>query len=106
MIRHFVWFTLKDNFENKSAAENAYFLLNASAELHGNPNIKSLEVVAKVDPASTVPAQLVITALFEDEKAFEAYKVDPVHLRFGKLVQERMETRNCIDYTFLPYEVK
>lgn len=101
MIRHIVWWTLK-NHQGQSAAENADFLLKASAELHGNPHIKSLEVAAKLDPASTVKAQLVLCALFEDMAALEAYKADPVHQRFAKLVEDRAESRNCIDFTFLP----
>ena len=105
MIRHIVWWTLKREPQGQTAEDNANFLLNASAELHGNPNIKSLEVAAKVEPSSTVPAQLVLTCLFEDLAAFEAYKNDPVHQRFAKLVEERAESRNCIDFLFLPSKV-
>lgn len=102
MIRHIVWWTMKSHTAGQTAADNANFLLEASAELHGNANVKSLEVAAKIEPTSTVKAELVLTCLFDDLAALEAYKADPVHQRFAKLVEERTETRNCLDFLFLP----
>ena len=105
MIRHIVWWTMKPNTGDHDAAFNANFLLDASAELRGNPNIKNLEVAAKIEPTSTVKAELVLTCLFDDQAAYEAYKADPVHQRFAKLVEERAASRNCLDFLFLPSNV-
>lgn len=98
MIRHIVWWTLKPHAEGRTAAENALRIEEASAMLHGMPNVLSVEVSAKVQPSSTVPAQVVLMSSHEDVAAMEAYKADPVHLKFAALISVVCESRNCIDY--------
>lgn len=102
MLRHIVWWTLKPHTNNQSAAENVYFLHGASAELQNNPHTMGIEVSAKVDDASTVPAQLVLLATFEDINKKIAFENDPIIQRFLKLVEERANSKNIIDYEVLP----
>lgn len=102
MIRHIVWWTLKPQVNGQTAADSAYFILNASAELQNCPDATHIEVSAKVEPTTTVPCMVVLLASFTNMEKFEAYKKDPIHLRFAKMVEERADSRNCIDYTLLP----
>lgn len=98
MIRHIVWWTLKEHSHGRSAAENAWHIQQASAMLHGMPEVISVEVSAKVQPSSTVPAQVVLFSTHNNMEALEAYKNNPVHLKFAEMVTELSLTRNCIDY--------
>lgn len=102
MLRHIVWWTLKPQTENQSADDNANFILNASAELQSNPYASQIEVSAKVDESSTVPAQVVLLATFENMDQLVAYHNDPVTKRFIKMVEERADSKNIINYTVLP----
>lgn len=102
MLRHIVWWTMKPNTNNQSAAENIYFLHQASAELQNNPHTMGIEVSAKVDETSTVPAQLVMLATFENVDKKIAFENDPIIQRFLKLVEERAASKNIIDYEVLP----
>lgn len=102
MIRHIVWWTLKPHTGEQTADDNANFILNASAELQGGPHAESVEVSAKVQSSTTVPAKVVLQATFKDKAAMQAYLDDPVHKRFADMVAERATSRNCIDYEVLP----
>lgn len=98
MIRHIVWWTLKKEADGRSAEENGKHLEDASAVLHGIPGVESVEVSAQIQPSSTVPAQVVLTSTHEDMAALEAYKNDPVHIKFAQLITSLSDSRNCIDY--------
>lgn len=101
MLRHIVWWTLKPHTENHSEAENIFFIHSASAELQSNPYATQIEVSAKVEPTSTVPAQVVLLATFENADKLAAFQKDPVTQRFLKMVEERAASKNCIDYEVL-----
>lgn len=101
MLRHIVWWTLKPHTENHSAAENIFFIHEASAELQSNPNASEVEVSAKVESTSTVPAQVVLLATFDNIDKKLAFENDPVTQRFLKMVEERATSKNIIDYEVL-----
>lgn len=99
MIRHIVWWTLKDQAQEQKLAEAIERIRQASAMLHGLPSLTSVEVSAKIQPSSTVPAQV---ALMSTHKTFEdlrQYQEDPVHLRFARLMGELAASRSCLDYS-------
>lgn len=98
MIRHIVWWTLKEHSHGRSAVENARHIQEASAMLYGMPELISVEVSAKVQPSTTVPAQVVLFSTHKDMEALESYKNNPVHLKFAEMVTELSNSRNCIDY--------
>lgn len=98
MIRHIVWWTLKEHADGRSAAENAWHLEQASAMLHGMPSLRTVEVSAKVQPSTTVPAQLVLSTTHTDMAQLEQYRNDPVHLQFAEKVNAVASSRNVIDY--------
>lgn len=99
MIRHIVWWTLKETANGKTAAENATSIVEASPLLKGIPSVESVDVSAEILPTSTVPCQVILVSSHADAKALEEYKKDPVHVRFAQIVTAVSESRNCIDYT-------
>lgn len=98
MIRHIVWWTLKERANGRSIAENIEHIRAASAMLHGMPALLSIEVSAKVLPSSTEPAQIVLMSTHKTTEDLEQYRVNPVHLQFAKLIGEVASSRHCIDY--------
>ena len=102
MIRHIVWWTIKRDPKGQSVEDNVFFIHGASAELQNNPYSSALEVSAKVDSGSTVPAQVVLLATFDTADKLKAFENDPVVQRFEKMVEEKSTSRNCINYEVLP----
>lgn len=99
MIRHIVWWTLKEHADHRSLAENLEHIQQASAMLHGMPSVRSVEVSAKVQPSTTVPAQLVLMSTHDTFADLESYQQDPVHLQFAEKIKAISTSRNCIDYS-------
>lgn len=87
MIRHIVWWTLQDEADGHTAAENARRIKEASAPLSGIPSVRSVEVSYEIQPTSTVPVQVVLQSLHDDMDGLKAYAEHPVHLEFGRLVK-------------------
>ena len=102
MLRHIVWWTLKSHTNGQTSADNVAFINGASAELQSNPYASSLEVSAKVESSSTVPAQVVLLATFETADKLKAFENDPITQRFENMVKEKATSRNCLDYEVLP----
>lgn len=98
MVRHIVWWTLKEQANGRTAVENAWHIQQASAMLHGMPALISVEVSAKVQPSTTVPCQVVLMSTHKDMEDLQKYKDNPVHLQFAKMVTELSTSRNAIDY--------
>lgn len=98
MVRHVVWWTLKDNVDGKSAAEYARAIVEASSVLKGIPGVLSCEVSCKIEPTSNVPAQLALTSTHENAEALAAYQVDPVHVEFAGKIKAAALTRGCLDF--------
>lgn len=98
MIRHIVWWTLKEFAEGRTAPENAWHIQQTSAMLHGMPALISVEVSAKVQPSTTVPAQVVLMSTHKDMEDLQKYKDNPVHQQFADMVGKLAASRNAIDY--------
>lgn len=98
MVRHIVWWTLKDQADGRTADENVWHIQQASAMLHGLPWINTIEVCNKVQPSTTVPANVVLTVTLNDMEALENYHKDPVHVQFAQMVDKLADSRNVIDY--------
>ena len=98
MIRHIVWWTLKEEAEGRSAAENAQRLVDASAMLHGLPTVRSVEVSCRFQPTSTVAAQVVLQSSHDDMAGLRAYAEHPTHLEFAARVKAVCASRQALDY--------
>lgn len=98
MIRHIVWWTLKEKAEGRTAEENAWRLEELSVMLRGMSSVRTLEVSSKIEPGTTVPAQFVLVSTHDDRDALKSYAADPVHLEFAAIVKAVAQERNAIDY--------
>lgn len=98
MIRHIVWWTLKEQADGHGAAENALRIQHASAVLHGIPGVKKVELSIKVESTTTVPAQIVLMGEYDDMAALQAYSIHPEHKKFVELIRSVCDSRSCIDY--------
>lgn len=98
MIRHIVWWTLKKEAQGKTAAENAWQVVQASAMLKGIASARSVDVSGKIEPGTTVPCQIVLVSTHDNSESLDAYKKDPVHVKFAELITAVSDSRNCIDY--------
>ncbi|MGE9986662.1 Dabb family protein [Desulfovibrio sp. SGI.169] len=98
MIRHIVWWTLQEEADGHSAAENARRIKEASASLCGIPTVRSVEVSYQIQPTSTTPAQVVLQSAHDDMDGLKAYAEHPIHLEFGRLVKAVSASRQALDY--------
>lgn len=100
MIRHVVWWKLKNHAKGRSKAENIAHIQRASAMLHGLPSLEYVEISAKIMPSSCVEADIALMSVHKTMDDLEAYRADPVHLEFARQITELAESRNCVDYSF------
>lgn len=98
MIRHIVWWTLKDNADGFSAVENGKRILAASAALKGIPAVLSVEVSIEIQPSTTVAAQVVLQSAHSSLETLQEYIAHPVHTEFVKLIQAVCQNRQALDY--------
>lgn len=92
MLQHIVWWTLKPGLENRASE-----IQKASECLKTIEAAKSVYVTNKILSGTTVACQIVLVSTHEDEAALEAYKSNPTHVEFAKLVTEAAASRTCID---------
>ena len=99
MLRHIVWWTLKDEAEGFTADQNAARVKEASAILSTIPGVITVEVSIEVAEAtSTVPARIVLQSAHADADALKAYADHPIHLEFAKLIKAVCSSRQALDY--------
>lgn len=98
MIRHIVWWTLKPEANGKDAAANAKIISESWKELRSIASCRSVDVSVKIKAGTTVPCQVVLVSTHDGEKELDAYKKDPVHVKFAEQITAVAASRNCIDY--------
>lgn len=99
MIRHIVWWNLKDQADGREAAANVWHIQQASAMLHGDPNVVTIEVCNKVEPSTTVPAQSVLTTTHKTIEDLEAFRSTPVYKQFMDMVNKLALSHDVIDFS-------
>ena len=81
MLKHVVWWTLKEEAEGKSAAENATALVALLKNLEGRiPSLLSLDVSAAMASTTTEACDVILVSTHEDEAGLEAYAKHPEHV--------------------------
>lgn len=98
MVRHIVWWTLKDGVDGKTAVEHAREIKAASGVLKGIPGVLSCEVSCVIEPTSNVAAQLALTSTHENAEALAAYQIDPAHVEFAGKIKRIALSRGCLDF--------
>ncbi|MCC5806678.1 MAG: Dabb family protein [Opitutales bacterium] len=98
MLRHIVFFRLKDTPDGKTAAQNAAELkrrLEALSPLV--PEIRSLEAGLDVLHGDA-SYDLALTVDLDDLDALERYRVHPEHQKVVQFVKEVTSARAAVDY--------
>ena len=101
MIRHIVWWTMAEEAEGRSAAENAKYLVEEGKKLAGKiESLRSLEISCNIQPTTTLPVQLVLSSTHDDMEGLAAYANHPEHLKFGAQLKKCVTSRQALDYEF------
>lgn len=99
MIKHIVWWTLKDEAEGASAAENALKIKELGDTLiHKIDALKSLEISVKIQNTTTVPAAVILQSSHDSMEKLSEYANHPEHLVLVDLIKKVSSSRNAIDY--------
>jgi heme-degrading monooxygenase HmoA len=78
MIRHAALFKL----HHAAGSEEEKVFLDALAALSDLPGVQKHKVTREIHPDS--PYDFEVSMYFEDQAAFDAYMVDPIHMKFGE----------------------
>lgn len=100
MIRHIVWWTLKEEFIGAKEAEHLAAILEAARSLRDLPSVNSLEISASIKASTTVPCRLVLTSTHDSMEKLDEYQRDPIHVAFAENLKLRVASRNCIDFEY------
>lgn len=99
MIKHIVWWTLKEEAENATAAENAAKMIAMGDGLRGEiPALLSIEMTTNILSTSTVEAEVVLQTTHNTAEDLKAYAEDPKHVLLGEFAKKVVKTRAAIDY--------
>lgn len=99
MIRHIVWWTIKDGVEGRSALENAQYLEELGAGLMGKIDaLKAIEFSIKFLSTSTQDAQFLLQSTHDDAEGLAAYLSHPEHEKYGIELRKIVSGRHSIDY--------
>lgn len=99
MIRHIVWWTLQDEADGHSAAENAQRIKRMGDALMGKiPSLNSIEIGINIQKTATVPVNVVLVSTHDDMAGLQAYAEHPEHLKLGALIKATTSSRQAIDY--------
>jgi hypothetical protein len=101
MIKHIVMFKLKEEFNGKSAYENAVEAKEKAEKLKDLvPYIKEMEVVVNTEKAPDSNYEIALVCDFENIDDLNKYQEHEEHKKFGKYITEIRTGRACIDYEY------
>lgn len=99
MVKHIVMWTLKDEAEGGTKAQNA---LKVKAMLEGLqaviPEISQIEVGININPSGD---DVVLSAEFASRAALETYQQHPEHVKVTEFVDKVNAERHVVDYEIL-----
>ena len=99
MIKHIVWWTLKDTAENASAMENGLKIKEIGENLRGKINeLKSIELSVKLQTTTTVPVGVVLQTTHDSMEDLKTYNEHPEHQKLVEFIKKVVDSRNAIDY--------
>lgn len=98
MIRHIVWWNLKEQAEGASGAENALKLKAILEGLPVLPGITDFEVSVSFLPSCTEEVSVILQSTHKDLPAFRAYMDDPGHKNVVEFARRVIVSRRAIDY--------
>lgn len=98
MIRHCVWWTMKDEAEGNNAETNARLMVERLESLRGLAGLKDMEVSLHFLPTSTEPVQILLLTTHEDVAGLRTYRTEPEHLEVVDFIRKVVTSRRCIDW--------
>ncbi|OJV37903.1 MAG: stress responsive protein [Bacteroidales bacterium 36-12] len=99
MIKHIVFFGIKDEAEGKSKAENMQIIKEELESLVNIiPQVKKLEVGFNHPEAPVDNVDLVIYSEFDSMDDLHTYMVHPEHKKAASYITKVRTSRACIDY--------
>lgn len=100
MLHHIVWWTLKEEAEGHTAAENGAMLVEEGKKLMGKiEGLLSIELSTNIEATSTQEAHLVLHTTHPDAEALAHYANHPEHLAFGAVLKKCVSSRQALDFT-------
>lgn len=98
MVKHIVFWTLKETAHGRSAEQNAHEIKSRLEALNGRiPGLVKLEVGMDFS-RSDFSADVALYSEFVDREALAAYQVHPEHVEIADFVAVVRETRAVADY--------
>jgi hypothetical protein len=99
MVRHIVFWRLKDAANGRTKAENAAEIKRQLEDLNGKiPGMINLEVGFDFSRA-TESSDIVLYSEFENRAALDAYQVHPLHEAVKPFVSAARSERRLVDYS-------
>ncbi|WP_320170340.1 Dabb family protein [Maridesulfovibrio sp.] len=98
MIKHIVMWTLKEEAEGATAAENAAKMKEMLEALNGKIEIlKHLEVSADIFEAAP-ECSIILYSEFDSKEDLQTYAVHPLHLECVGFIKKIVKSRSVVDY--------
>ncbi|HAS89911.1 MAG TPA: stress responsive protein [Desulfovibrio sp.] len=98
MIKHIVWWTLKDEAAGGTAEENGLKIKKMIEDLNGKiDELNHVEIGLDVFE-STQECSLVLYSEFNTREDLQAYAVHPLHQECVAFIKQVVSSRHAIDY--------
>ncbi len=98
MIKHIVFWRLKDSVSGRSRMEIATEMQQKFEAMHGVvPGLRALEVGVNFN-AGADAAHVALYAEFDSREALDAYQASPEHMAIVPFIREARTERRVVDY--------
>lgn len=99
MLKHVVYWTLKDEAEGHSAAENAVKFVEIIRNLEGRiPALLSIEASCTFAETTTEPCHVILISTHADEQSLKAYAEHPDHMACVPFIKSVTASRKALDF--------
>lgn len=99
MIRHIVMFSLSDEAEGRTKAENTVLAAQMAETLRTKiESLRDYRVAVNAPVADKTNYDIALICDFDDMEGLAAYQEHPDHKEFGKFISKIRKSRSCIDF--------
>ncbi len=96
MVKHIVWWTLKDGIALEETVKQIDVL--AKSLLGKIEGLQSIEVSANFASSTTEKADIILQSVHASKEALALYYPHPEHVKVGEFIKPLVASRNAIDY--------
>lgn len=98
MVKHIIIWNFKEELSSAERKDYAAKIKSGLEGLAGKiDGLLDIKVVTEFLDSSN--GDMMLDAAFSDEKALQAYQVNPEHLKTAQIVRSVVCSRKCVDYT-------